>query len=428
MAQGSAGPPTALRPRLLSAAGLTAGTAALAAGVGSLWGIHNPLAPHTPAGNPGAIAGAVLGAVVGLAAAALPRQDRRWALAVAGGAFGALAGLLFGLAVPGRPVAPGAMGALAGATLAAALLVLFRSRALLGTVGCLWVTGLLDPSRSPAPPLDPPALEAVTGYDVTARPVARIRPGTVVAGGPPEGWSHLVLHSRFGVSAGDVSRFPTPAAQAVAALSTVMLADVAPGPPYRLGTVARGVATTIRGRDVIVSPTTQEKLGAGLDLAARLTLERMEKHAQRTHVVARAPTMAVIDEPTFLLREGRHRPVLLRFALLVRPADGRLDALLWRIDGNARYGYEGAAGPLQWLPPSKEESCALHADAREFTLGVPHKESALALTALPGGRRLPMAGPLRDLAGRVPLTVDQAAELERLLRAALTEAADGNAF
>jgi hypothetical protein len=403
---------------------LAAGGAVVAAGVGAVLGVHNEWTSDVPAGIPGASVGAVLGALMGVALAVLtPRRGGVGVRALGGLAFGALLGLVFGLPVPGWPLPPGAPGALAGATLAAAVLVCLRYRVVLGLLACAWVTGGADPETFAPAPQAPDRPAPATGYDVEPQALAQIPAGTVIPDGPPEGWSNLVLKTHCRVSAGDVNKFPRSAADAVAALFNAILADVeaSPGPGgtprYRLGKVAGGVGTRIGGRDVIVTPATQERLGADLNFVTRLTLDRHHKRAARTRVVVRSATMDVIDDPAFLFQGGSHRPVVLRFALLVRPTDGRLDTLVWRIDGSQRHGYEGAAGLVEWLSPSQVEQSELHADAREFTWGLPQKDSALALTALPHGRRqLAFTPALRDVAGRIPLTAEDAAALEGQLR------------
>jgi hypothetical protein len=188
---------------------------------------------------------------------------------------------------------------------------------------------------------------------------------------------------------------------------------------YRLAGLGVGMATRIGTQDVIVSGATQERLGARLDFIGRRTLAQHETHMLGVLIKARSDTLAVFDNPSFLFRDGRHHPMVQRFGLLVDPETGRLDTLMWRIDGSAEEGYSGAVGPAEWLPPAMTHVFLLHADAREFTFGLP-REAILALPSLPPGRRqVALTDGLRDLAGQLSFTPEQAARLEGGLRAML---------
>jgi hypothetical protein len=341
--------------------------------------------------------------------------------AVGGAVFGALVGAAFGLRVPGLDLPPW----VPGAALGGACLALIRSRAVLVALACAWASGVADPAsfRSPADLSRP--LESVAGHDVTPRTLAAIAPGAVLEGGPPTGWSHLVLAAHYEVHSGDVDRLPRAAADAVASLFACFAANVeaesAGGRQrYRLAGLGVGMATRIGARDVIVSGATQERLGAHLDLIGRRTLAQHEKHVQGVLIEARSDTLAVFDNPNYLLRDGRHHPVVLRFAVLVDPETGRLDTLVWLVDGSAEEGYSGAVGPAEWLPAGMAYQFLMHADAREFTLGMPVREAILAIPSLPPGRRQVLfPDGLRDLAGQPSFTPEQAARLERELRAML---------
>jgi hypothetical protein len=212
------------------------------------------------------------------------------------------------------------------------------------------------------------------------------------------------------------------------ALFSVMVANVGAEPGdggtarYRLAGLAHGVGTRVRGEDRIVTADTQQRLGADLDLVTRLLLGEQEKRRGSTQLKARSETLAVVDNPGFLLRAGRHCPVLVRFALLVDPSSGRLDTLVWSIPGSAEAAFGEPDGPMAWLPDGLVDEALLHVDAREFTHGLPLRASCLAMTALPRGRRqIAFSAPLRDLAGRVSLSPEAALELERQLRAALLQ-------
>jgi hypothetical protein len=259
------------------------------------------------------------------------------------------------------------------------------------------------------------------GYDVTPRRLDLIAPGTVVEKTPPKGWSHLIIKSHPRAGTGDVKQLSKSTAQLTALLHTVILANVQAEKPgrHRLTAVAVGLGTKVNGQDIIVSPEKQKELGANLGFLERMVLSRAQEKLRDVQVVARSNTMALIDCPNLLQRDGKHRPVVLRYAVLVDAASGRLDTLLWVIDRDERGGYVGVSGAMEWLPPNKMEDCVLHVDASEFSLGVP-SENAFALDRIPQGQKqLAVTDDLKLLAARMRLTEDMAGQLETKLRAAL---------
>jgi hypothetical protein len=123
-----------------------------------------------------------------------------------------------------------------------------------------------------------------------------------------------------------------------------------------------------------------------------------------------------------MLRGDRHRPVVLRYAVLVEETTGKLDTLLWLLDKDEGGGYAGPVGPMEWLPPNKIEDCVLHVDSREFTLGNP-TEKAFAMSRLPQGQKqIDFPASMRAAAASQKLTAETASDLEAGLRAALKAA------
>jgi hypothetical protein len=174
---------------------------------------------------------------------------------------------------------------------------------------------------------------------------------------------------------------------------------------------------------MILSPERQRALGADLGFLERAVLSRAHEKLRDVQVVARSDTLTLIDAPNWLQRDGKHVSVILRYAVLVDPDTGKLDTLLWVIDRDEQGGYRGAAGPMEWLPPNKQEDCVLHVDAKEFSLGVP-SERAFALNRIPQGRKqVALPDSLKVLAGRMRLSQDMAAQLEQGLREVLKPAA-----
>jgi hypothetical protein len=254
-----------------------------------------------------------------------------------------------------------------------------------------------------------------------------IPPGTVIGNQAPLGWSHLVIKTHTRPGSGDLSRVDATTAQLASLLFMTTLANVepepAPGPRrYYLSRVATGLGTQINGRDVVLSPDTQASYGANLGLLSRLVLSGAYDRQREVRMVARSRTMALYDTPALMLRAGRHRPVVLRYVLLVDPPTGRLDTLVWLIDRDGRGGYQGPSSAIQWLPPGKLEDCRLHVDGHEFVLGVA-TEKAFASSQIPQGQwQLDFPADIRVAAGQPFLSAASAQLMEYRLREALARA------
>jgi hypothetical protein len=265
-------------------------------------------------------------------------------------------------------------------------------------------------------------------YDVTQRRLDQIPAGTVIGKTPPKGWTNLLIKSHPHPGAGDTKQLSATADRLSRLLFTAIVADVKAenvdgGQRYRLAKVAVGLGTRIGDRDVIITPETQRRLGADLGLLARVVLRTAQDKLADIVVVARSDTLMIFDAPGLLARDGRHEPVVLRYAVLVEERTGQLDTLLWVLNREPSGGYGGPAGAIQWLPPNKMEDCVLHVDAGEFSLGQP-TEKAFAMMSAPKGRQeIAVRDDLRPLVVRRRFTPAKAAELEGKLREALKQAA-----
>src|SRR5262249_554407 len=148
--------------------------------------------------------------------------------------------------------------------------------------------------------------------DVTVRHVQIVPPGTVIDKGPPKGWSHLIIKSQPRLTSGDIKQISDMAARMSSMLFTTMLANVqgeraANGQvTYRLTTVAVGMGTKVNGRDMVLSPDTHRKLGANLGLIGGTVFNKAFEKQQDLRVIARSPTLAVIDAPVALVRGDKH--------------------------------------------------------------------------------------------------------------------------
>jgi hypothetical protein len=265
-------------------------------------------------------------------------------------------------------------------------------------------------------------------YDVTQRRLDTIPPGTVIGKEAPKGWSNLIIKSHPKPGTGDTDQLSPIAMRLSSLLFTAVLADVqpdrdAPG-RHRLARVAAGIGTQVGGKDMILTPQTARRQGANLGLLGGIVLSRGQEKLQEMTVQARSKTMAVFDSPSLMARDGRHVPVLLRYAVLIDPRTGRLDTLLWLIDREGEAAARGPTSPLVWLAPGTIEECILHVDAREFSMGTP-TEKAFAPSALPKGKKdIPCPDELKTLAVRLRFSPAMAADLEAKLRKVLEESAD----
>ncbi len=175
-------------------------------------------------------------------------------------------------------------------------------------------------------------------------PLARIAPGTRIDDRAPAGWSQLVIKSQPKITSGDVAKVPDMTVRFVNMFFTAILLKVerqpnADPPQYRLATAAIGIGTRVRDKDIIVSSDSYRSLGADLGLIGGIVLSKSEEQLNQVLEVARSPTMAVADAPTILARGTQHVHVMLRYAFLVDPRDGRCYTLIWILDKDGAGGY-----------------------------------------------------------------------------------------
>ena len=285
------------------------------------------------------------------------------------------------------------------------------------------------------PGAEPLSAETLTSreefeVDVTPRKLASIPPGTVVLDHPPAGWSHLIIKSRPRVGEETKDAIPESLARLAGLLFTAIVADVkqdareasAPG-SYYLAEVAIGVGTDVDGRQIVLSPETQEELGADLSFMERRTLAGGEEELHQMRCMARSRIMAVLDSPNVLLRGQKHRRAMLRYVIFVDPTTGRLDTLLWTLESPGNGQAAEVVGPVQWLPPNKVEDAVLHVDTGEFTAGIVPNAMGFALVRTPQGRRtFDLPEPLKSVAAQSPLTPEAARDLQEQLLDSLSQA------
>lgn len=272
--------------------------------------------------------------------------------------------------------------------------------------------------------------KAGPAYDVTLRRLDQISPGTVIDNTAPKGWSNLIIKSYSRPRAGDVDQLSFTANRLTRLLFTALLADVKPskdgsdGKPYKLAKVAVGLGVRIGDKDTVVTPETQKRLGANLGLLARVVLRTAQEKLADITIVARSATFQVFDSPCLMVVDGKHKAIVLRYALLVEEGSGRLNTLVWALAREDDGKYSGPLGAIQWLAPNLTGDCTLHVDGNEFSLGQP-TEKAFAIVAPPKGKKEIKAGAdLKSLIARPRFSTTTAAELESRLREALRHAGE----
>lgn len=252
------------------------------------------------------------------------------------------------------------------------------------------------------------------------RPMDRIPSGTKLKHGPPEGWTHLVFKTRQKLSEGTIDDLPDFSKMLAEFLFTAIAARVVPDDPqapksFRLDKVAIGVGAAVKGEDVILTPQTQEQLGADLGPFKKIILSRAEEHLGKIQQVAAGDTLAVVDAATVILRNGRHENVVFRYMFLVHPPNGALASVVWPIDQQADGRYRSVCGPAVLVKPNLVSTCPLHVDGKEIIAGIPSSK-AFATTRLPMGTSFELPAAVRGAACQQPLTAEAARLLERQLR------------
>jgi len=269
-----------------------------------------------------------------------------------------------------------------------------------------------------------------TGYDVTLRRLEQIPPGTVIAKEAPKGWSNLIIKSYSRPGAGDMKQLSPTADRLSRLLFTAILADVKPDKPgsggkhYKLAKVAVGLGARVDDKDTVLTPDTQKKLGANLGLLARVVLRTAQEKLGEIAVVARSNTLMVFDSPSLMVVEDKHKPIVLRYAVLVEERTGRLSTLVWALGREEGGKYSAPIGSLEWMPPGLTDDCVLHVDSSEFSLGQPTEKAFAMTTPTKGQKEIKLGEDLKPLSARPRFSAATAAELESKLRQALQQAAE----
>jgi hypothetical protein len=256
-------------------------------------------------------------------------------------------------------------------------------------------------------------------WAVEGEPLELLAPGTEIGDEAPKGYTMVVVKVRQRVDPSQASLLSADVRSYVSQFQSIFAARVEPpgagGERYRLGAVAQGLGTEVAGRTRIVTTPTAQQLGVDLPFGARYVLRRLEENAGLARVEARSATFVLFIVRAIMVRDGRHRTVALRYALLLDPATGKVATFVWGIDLDGDR-LQAPFGGLRLLPANLEWVIDLHVDASEFLFGVP-LGNALGVPDLPAGRaRFPFPDDSRPLFAESPPTRPMLERLEATLR------------
>lgn len=253
-------------------------------------------------------------------------------------------------------------------------------------------------------------------------PLERIPAGTLLGKKPPAGWSNLVVMITPTLTAEDLRDSPKLFAEYVRKFKFTILANVAQEHrskvTYYLEKVARGFAVNIDGKETVITP--KNTLNASLGLFGKRVLDENEAYVDDTvHQVLRTKTMMIFEALSILLRDGEHVKMNVRHAIVVDPETGRLRSLIWLLDKD----YQPAEDVVRLLPVGLHHERVLSVKPEKFNaLGIPTRE-AVGIRKLPQGTPLKYDDKLRWAATRKEFASQDVAEIERILRSAVMQAA-----
>jgi hypothetical protein len=284
---------------------------------------------------------------------------------------------------------------------------------LIGTSCCVG----LQVQQVGAPEAPGQTLQPQEKVDLRKKALDHIAVGTVIGQQPPKGWSNLVLFAIPTLTRDDERDAPRTATHFAQMFKFTVLANVARRgdgkAPFYLERVARGFATTVGGRQVIING--RQTLGADLGLFGRRILDENEKILDEdVRQVVRTATMLVFDAQAVMRRDDEHVNMIVRHAILVDPASGSLYTLVWLLTRD----YQPAETAIQLLPSGMRERRMLSVKRDKFSvLGIPERD-AFALRQIPQGKAIAYTDALKQAACVRTFEEATVPRIEETLRAA----------
>ncbi|MFO0822808.1 MAG: hypothetical protein U0792_06770 [Gemmataceae bacterium] len=274
----------------------------------------------------------------------------------------------------------------------------------------------LWPSAAPAPVW-------ASDYDLTTRAPEALPSGTVVGTSPPDGWSHLIIKSLPRVRPGEEAKIPRIARSQTVRMTrwmfTAFVADVRPETRgnetrHHLRALARGLGTSVNGRDVVITPEGAKAAGVELDWITRQIITKGYEVQRRAVIVIQGPTFALMDTPVWFRCGAQNKLIRYRYALLVDDHTGQLDVLLWGLDAA---GVCPGASSAVLLKPNNIDEAELVPDPKGFDIVGIASDSTFGVDSLPRlSTPLPLPHELRELSTKTKFTPEEAHDLERGLR------------
>ncbi|WP_417737349.1 pyruvate kinase [Rosistilla oblonga] len=232
---------------------------------------------------------------------------------------------------------------------------------------------------------DAVGVEAVS-RDFNIQPLERIPAGTVITPDGAKGWSDLLLFVNGSLGKGDVDAASSTVKHYASLFNIAYMANVANDAEGRftLDKIGVGFTTKIDGQDVVITSDTHKSLGADLGMIGGAVFSANERALSEIVQVARYRDGAIFDAPTIMLRDGKHKKVIVRFFVWVSP-QGSVGTVCWVLDGYGGSRYVVPNKEIVLLRPQLVENRVMHVDGDRFTLGIP-SEDAFAVVSLPPGR------------------------------------------
>lgn len=244
------------------------------------------------------------------------------------------------------------------------------------------------------------------------KPIALIPAGTKFGEKPPEDWSNLISFVNGKLTRGDVEAVTETVRYYAEIFNLVMLANASQDAAgkYVLNEVAVGFSMLIDGQNVVVTPASQAALGGDLSLIGRGVLDGNVAALAKVQQVVRTSNNMIIDAPATLLRDGKHREMVVRYYIWVFPENGNVGTLVWLLDP-MKSQLQVADTTIQLLPPNMHEDRIMNVDKDEFNfLGIPSKD-AFALVQIPQGTPFEMTDEMKAVAAQSTYTADSFTKL-----------------
>jgi hypothetical protein len=249
--------------------------------------------------------------------------------------------------------------------------------------------------------------------------------GSPVGKTPPSGWSDLIVKSISKLESGDLETLPSVAESTATLFRTAILADVrrvsGANTRYVLRRVGLCLCVPVDGVDTVVTPESASDQPFDLGFVERQVLARAQERLEKTRLVARSPTFAVLAAPTDIKVVSAHKHALLTYVLLLDPQSGRLRTVLWAVSADQKRRTPPKS--LTLLPKGLVYTCGLDVVA-ERLLGALPVNWSFAMSALPPGRRIEFPDSLREWSVDPKKIATQSAAFEQAIRAALAGSAE----